>query len=89
VQLQEAVPRDAQAGDPGEEATVLLRRIEELEREKAEIVDQIKEVFAEDNGNGFDVAVLRKVIAMRKQDRVKRMEQEAILDLYLSAMGEI
>lgn len=67
----------------------IIERIERLEREKAEIVDQIKEVFAEAKGNGFDVAVLCKVIAMRKQDRAKRMEHEAILDLYLSVMGEI
>ena len=53
------------------------------------IAEQIKEVFAEAKGNGFDVKILRKVVRIRKQDRAKRLEEEAILDLYLSAMGEI
>ena len=67
----------------------IIERVERLEQEKTEISEQIKEVFAEAKGNGFDVKVLRKVIRLRKQDRAKRMEEEAILDLYLSAIGEI
>ena len=67
----------------------VIERIERLEQEKAEVAEQIKEVFAEAKGNGFDVKVLRKVIAIRKQDRAKRLEEESILDLYLSAIGEI
>ena len=67
----------------------IIERVERLEQEKAEISEQIKEVFAEAKGNGFDVKVLRKVIRIRKQDRAKRQEEEAILDLYLSAIGEI
>jgi uncharacterized protein (UPF0335 family) len=67
----------------------IIERIERLEQEKAEVAEQIKEVFAEAKGNGFDVKVLRKVVRIRKQDRAKRMEEEAILDLYLSAIGEI
>jgi uncharacterized protein (UPF0335 family) len=67
----------------------IIERVERLEVEKAEISEQIKEVFAEAKGNGFDVKVLRKVIRIRKQDRAKRQEEEAILDLYLSAIGEI
>ena len=67
----------------------VIERIERLEQEKAEIAEQIKEVFAEAKGNGFDVKVLRKVVRIRKQDRAKRLEEESILDLYLSAMGEI
>ena len=63
--------------------------IERIEQEKSEIAEQIKEVFAEAKGNGFDVKVLRKVVRIRKQDRAKRLEEEAILDLYLSAIGEI
>ena len=46
-------------------------------------------MFAEAKGNGFDVKVLRKIVRIRKQDRAKRMEEEAILELYLSALGEI
>ena len=67
----------------------IIERIERLEQEKSEIAEQIKEVFAEAKGNGFDVKVLRKVVRIRKQDRARRLEEEAILDLYLSAMGEI
>jgi uncharacterized protein (UPF0335 family) len=67
----------------------IIERIERLEQEKAEIAEQIKEVFAEAKGNGFDVKVLRKIVRIRKQDRAKRMEEEAILDLYLAALGEV
>ena len=67
----------------------IIERIERLEQEKTEIAEQIKEVFAEAKGNGFDVKVLRKVVRIRKQDRAKRLEEESILDLYLSAIGEI
>lgn len=67
----------------------IIERVERLEQEKAEIAEQIKEVLAEAKGNGFDVKIIRKVIRIRKQDRAKRMEEDAILDLYLSAIGEI
>ena len=67
----------------------IIERIERLEQEKAEVAEQIKEVFAEAKGNGFDVKILRKVVRIRKQDRAKRLEEDAILDLYLSAIGEI
>jgi uncharacterized protein (UPF0335 family) len=67
----------------------VIERVERLEVEKAEVAEQIKEVFAEAKGNGFDVKVLRKVIRIRKQDRAKRQEEETILDLYLSAIGEL
>jgi len=67
----------------------IIERVERLEQEKAEVAEQIKEVFAEAKGNGFDTKILRKVVRIRKQDRAKRMEEEAILDLYLSALGEV
>jgi uncharacterized protein (UPF0335 family) len=67
----------------------IIERIERLEVEKAELAEQIKEVFAEAKGNGFDVKILRKVVRLRKQDRAKRQEEDAILDLYLAALGEI
>ncbi|HEX2561223.1 DUF2312 domain-containing protein [Phenylobacterium sp.] len=67
----------------------IIERIERLEQEKAEVAEQIKEVMAEAKGNGFDTKILRKVIRLRKQDRATRQEEEAILDLYLSALGEI
>jgi uncharacterized protein (UPF0335 family) len=67
----------------------IVERIERLEVEKAEVAEQIKEVFSEAKGNGFDVKALRSVIRLRRIDRAKRAEMEAILDLYLSAIGEI
>ena len=67
----------------------IIERIERLEEEKKTISDDIRDVYAEAKGNGFDVKVLRKVVRIRKQDRAKRLEEEAILDLYLSAIGEI
>jgi len=67
----------------------IVERVERLEAEKAEISEHIKEVFAEAKGAGFDVKALRKIVRLRKQDRAKRMEEEAILDLYLSALGEV
>jgi uncharacterized protein (UPF0335 family) len=70
-----------------EQLTAFVERIERLEEEKKGISDDIKEVYAEAKGNGFDVKVLRKVISVRKQDASERAEQEAILDLYLQALG--
>lgn len=67
----------------------IIERVENLEEEKAGIMEGIKEVFAEAKGEGYDVKVLKKVIRIRKQDRAARQEEEAILDLYLSALGEI
>jgi uncharacterized protein (UPF0335 family) len=67
----------------------IIERIERLEVEKAEIAEQIKDVCAEAKGNGFDVKILKRVVKIRKMDRAKRLEEDAILDLYLSAIGEI
>jgi uncharacterized protein (UPF0335 family) len=64
-----------------------IERIERLEEDKAAIANDMKEVFAEAKGEGFDVKILRKVIRLRKQDKVKRQEEEALIDLYLSAIG--
>ena len=64
-----------------------VERIERLEEEKKTISDDIKDVYAEAKGNGFDTKVLRRVVSLRKQDQNERQEQEAILDLYLQALG--
>lgn len=64
-----------------------VERIERLEEEKKTIADDIKEVYAEAKGNGFDTKVLRKVVSLRKQDMNERLEHEAVLDLYLHALG--
>lgn len=65
----------------------IIERIERLEEDKAGVMADLKEVYAEAKGNGFDSKILRKVVRLRKQDRAKRMEEEALLDLYLSAIG--
>lgn len=67
----------------------IIERVERLNQEKAELLETIKEVFAEAKGNGFDVKTLRKVIKIRSMDPAKRLEEEAILDLYLSATGDL
>jgi uncharacterized protein (UPF0335 family) len=67
----------------------VIERLERLEEDKAAIMADMKEVFAEAKGEGYDVKILRKVIRIRKQDKAKRQEEDAILDLYLSALGEI
>lgn len=70
-----------------EHLTAFIERIEKLEEEKKVISDDIKDVFAEAKGNGYDVKALRAVIRIRKQDKDERMEQEAILETYLHALG--
>lgn len=64
-----------------------VERIERLAEEKQNISDDIKEVFGEAKSNGFDVKVLRKLIAERKRDAAEREEEEAILDLYRRALA--
>jgi uncharacterized protein (UPF0335 family) len=64
-----------------------VERVERLEEEKKAIADDIRDVYAEAKGNGFDVKALRVVVRLRKQDINKRKEQEAILETYLHALG--
>lgn len=66
-----------------------VARIERLEEEKREIAEQIKDVYSEAKAFGFDTKALRSVVRLRKQDRREREEQEAMLEVYLMAMGEI
>lgn len=67
----------------------IIERIERLEGEKAGIAGDIKDVYAEAKGNGLDTKVLRKIISLRKQDHAERQEAEAILDLYMQALGMV
>jgi uncharacterized protein (UPF0335 family) len=67
----------------------IVARIERLNEEKAAIASDIKDVYGEAKATGFDAKVLRKVIALRKQDRRERAEQEQVMDLYLAALGDI
>ena len=65
----------------------IVERIEQLEEEKRGIADQIKEVYAEAKGNGFDTKAIRKIVALRRKDAQQREEEETILDLYMTALG--
>lgn len=67
----------------------IIERLERLDEDREAIMADMKEVFSEAKGEGYDVKTLRKVLRLRKQDRAKRQEEEAILDLYLSALGEV
>jgi uncharacterized protein (UPF0335 family) len=64
-----------------------VERVERLEEEKKAIADDIRDVYAEAKGNGFDVKALRVVVRLRKQDINERKEQEAVLETYLHALG--
>ena len=70
-----------------EQLKSIVERIERLEEEKKALADDIKDVYAEAKGNGFDIKIIRKIISLRRQDRDKRIEEETILDLYLAALG--
>jgi len=65
----------------------IVERIERLEEEKKAIADDIRDVYAEAKGNGFDVKALRTIIRLRKQDLQEREEQETILETYMQALG--
>ncbi|HEY2529337.1 MAG TPA: DUF2312 domain-containing protein [Xanthobacteraceae bacterium] len=64
-----------------------VERIERLEEEKRAIADDVRDVYAEAKGNGFDIKALRTVVRLRKQDTNERKEQEAIVETYLHALG--
>ena len=65
----------------------IIERIERLEEDKSQVAADIKEVYAEAKGNGFDTKALRKLVALRKKDRDKVLEERAILELYANALG--
>lgn len=73
----------------GDQLRAFVERVERLEDEKKTIAEDIKEVYGEAKAMGFDPKVLRRVIAIRKQDEAQRMEFEAILDTYLHALGMV
>lgn len=80
-----------QAADPysvtAAELRQFIERIEHLEAEKKDIGEQIKEVFAECKGRGYDVKVIRKLVALRKRDKDDIAEEEAVLEMYKEALG--
>ncbi len=64
-----------------------IERIERLEEEKAALAADIREVYAEAKGDGFDAKTMRQIVRLRKLDSADRAEQEALLDLYKAALG--
>ena len=74
-------------GVTGDRLKSFIERLETLEDEKRELGEQIKEVFAEAKGEGFDVKVMRQLLKLRRMKPHDRMEQEELLDVYKSAIG--
>lgn len=77
----------AKSGFAKDHLKSLIERVERLEEEKAALTADIREVYAEAKGQGFDTKIMRQVVRLRKLDRADRQEQEAILDLYMGALG--
>lgn len=82
-----AAPATQVGGVGADQLRSIVERIERLEEEKKALADDIKEVYAEAKGNGFDTKILRKVISLRKRDRAEIDEEETLLDVYLRALG--
>lgn len=66
-----------------------VERVERLEEERTNLSDDIRDVLEEAKGNGFDTKAIRKIVRLRRQDKDKREQEEAILEVYLQALGEI
>ena len=65
----------------------IVERIERLEEEKRTLAEDVKEVYLEAKGTGFDPKIIRKIVSMRKQDSHKRMEEQAMIATYMEALG--
>ncbi|MFN3700541.1 MAG: DUF2312 domain-containing protein [Alphaproteobacteria bacterium] len=74
-------------GVAGQRLKAFIERVERLESEKAALAEDIKEVYAEAKGVGFDTKTIRKIISLRKMDTEKRRESEELLELYKAAIG--
>ncbi|HET6375806.1 MAG TPA: DUF2312 domain-containing protein [Methylocella sp.] len=77
----------AETGVPAQELKQFVERVERLEEEKKAIAGDIRDVYAEMKGRGFDVKAVREIIKIRRQDHSERKEMEAILELYMSALN--
>ena len=80
-------PSDALTAETQGRLKSFIERIERLEEDKAVVANDLKEVFAEAKGEGFDTKIMRKIVRLRKQDRAERDEEEALIELYISAIG--
>jgi uncharacterized protein (UPF0335 family) len=78
---------DTIGGNAREQLRSIIERVERLEGEKKTIGDDIRDVYAEAKGNGYDVKALRTIVRLRKQDANERAEAETILETYMQALG--
>ena len=78
---------DTIGGNAREQLRSIIERVERLEEEKAAIASDIRDVFAEAKGNGYDIKALRTIVRLRKQDANERAEAETILETYMQALG--
>ena len=89
--IDEVKEEEQKAGDvggvAGKRLEAFIQRIERLEEEKAALMEDIKEVYAEAKGIGFDVKTMRKIIRLRAMDSEKRNEEQELLQLYAQALG--
>lgn len=69
------------------ELKAYIERIERLEEEKAALAGDLRDVYSEAKANGFDTKIMRKIVSLRKKDHAERKEEEALMDLYLEALG--
>ncbi len=81
--MNESVP----GGTTADQLRSIIERIENLEEEKANLTTDIREIYSEAKGNGFDVKALRAIVRMRKKDDHERLEEEAVLATYMHALG--
>lgn len=79
---------NAMGGIAAEALRQFIERIERLDEEKAALTADIKDVYAQAKGQGFETKAVRQIVRLRKKDRQEREEEQAILDLYLAAIGE-
>jgi uncharacterized protein (UPF0335 family) len=92
--MSEAIGHNTQTEAPAtrfakDQLKSIIERIERLEEEKKTISDDIRDIYAEAKGNGYEVKALRTIVRMRKQDSDERRQQEAVLEAYMQALGMI
>jgi len=85
--LEEGAAEKANTSFARDQLKAIIERIERLEEEKKATSDDIRDVYAEAKGNGFDVKALRTIVRLRKLDTDERREQEAVLETYMHALG--
>ncbi len=89
LSIDAAAPAIDATAVAADQLKALIERIERLEEHKAELAGDIKDVYAEAKGCGFDVKALRKIISLRMKDHAERQEEEAVLELYMQALGMV